>query len=55
MEIQKERESLNPSNRVIEQPLQMLNKGHSEDDVSGLVQTRFAAEMDNIQFLATTK
>jgi hypothetical protein len=35
--------------------LQIVDKGHSEDDVSGLVQTRFAAEMDNIQFFATTK
>jgi len=35
--------------------LQIMDKDRIHDDVSGLVQTRFAAEMDNMQFFATTK
>lgn len=35
--------------------LQIMDKKRVDDDVSGLVQTRFAAEMDNMQFFVTTK
>lgn len=35
--------------------LQIMDRDRVSDDVSGLVQRRFAAEMDNVQFFVTSK